>query len=69
MTAEGLQNDIGTDNCFQNQKETLSFKQVETASAMSVEEIMACMRAKEQIARGEFYTESEMDKMVAEWIS
>jgi len=27
------------------------------------------MRAKEQFARGEFYTESEMDKMVAEWLS
>ena len=25
------------------------------------------MRAKEQYARGEFYTESEMDKTVAEW--
>lgn len=27
------------------------------------------MRAKEQFARGEYYTESEMDKMVAEWLS
>ena len=27
------------------------------------------LRAKEQFARGEFCTESEMDKMVAEWLS
>ena len=27
------------------------------------------MRAKEQFARGEFCTESEMDKVVAEWLS
>lgn len=27
------------------------------------------LRAKEQYARGEFYTENEMDKMVAEWLS
>ena len=27
------------------------------------------MRAKEQYARGEYYTESEMDRMVAEWLS
>lgn len=27
------------------------------------------MRAKEQFTRGEFYTESEMDKMVAEWLN
>ena len=27
------------------------------------------MRAKEQFLRGEFCTESEMDKMVAEWLS
>ena len=27
------------------------------------------MRAKEQFLRGEFCTESEMDKLVAEWLS
>ena len=27
------------------------------------------MRTKEQFLRGEFSTESEMDKMVAEWLS
>ena len=27
------------------------------------------MRAKEQFLRGEFCTEGEMDKMVAEWLS
>ncbi len=27
------------------------------------------MRAKEQFARGEFYTEEEMNKRIAEWLS
>ena len=27
------------------------------------------MLAKEQYARGEYYTESEMDKIVAEWLN
>ena len=32
-------------------------------------ECESIMRAKEQFLRGEFCTESEMDKMVAEWLS
>ena len=31
-------------------------------------ECESIMRAKEQFARGEFCSESEMDKMVAEWL-
>lgn len=42
---------------------------VVTAYQVTDAEHASIMRAKEQIARGEFYTESEMDKMVAEWLS
>lgn len=43
-----------------------------TVSPMNVYQVTdaerdSILRAKEQYARGEFYTENEMDKMVAEW--
>lgn len=45
-----------------------------TASPINVYQVTdaereSIMRAKEQYARGEYCTESEMDQMVAEWLS
>lgn len=46
-----------------------SASQVMNVYQVSDVERESIMRAKEQFLRSEFCTESEMDKMVAEWLS